>query len=149
MNGWTDFDEGAVRARDAALRGVDADPENGAVLAAAGWALAIICGSHDQGSELVARALRIHPNSAYRTCCGWVFIYSGDEALALEQFEAARRISPLDPRAYLTLTATGVAHFFDRRFEEAVTMDAAIPSAKDDACCSPLSSRCPRPFRSD
>ena len=29
-------------------------------------------------------------------------------------------MSPLDPRAYLTLTATGVAHFFDRRFEEAV-----------------------------
>jgi adenylate cyclase len=121
VNGWTDFDEGAVRARDAALRGVDADPENGAVLAAAGWALAIICGSLDQASELVARALRIHPNSAYvRTCCGWVFIYTGEEELALEQFEAARRMSPLDPRAYLTLTATGVAHFFDRRFEEAV-----------------------------
>ena len=93
MNGWTDFDEGAVRARDAALRGVEADPENGAVLAAAGWALAIICGSLDQASELVARALRIHPNSAYvRTCCGWVFIYTGEEALALEQFEAARRM---------------------------------------------------------
>ena len=119
VNGWTDFDEGAAQARDAALRGVGADPQNGAVLAVAGWALAILCGSLVQASELAARALRLHPNSAYvRTCCGWVFIYTGEEELALEQFEAARRMSPLDPRAYLTLTATGVAHFFERRFEE-------------------------------
>ena len=121
VNGWTDFEHGAAQARDAALRGVGADPENGAVLAVAGWALAILCGSLGQASELSARALRFHPNSAYvRTCCGWVFIYTGEEELALEQFEAARRISPLDPRAYITLTATGVAHFFERQFEEAL-----------------------------
>jgi adenylate cyclase len=47
-------------------------------------------------------------------------VFSGEEQMALEQFEASRRMNPVDPRAYLTFSAMAAAHFFARRFEETV-----------------------------
>jgi adenylate cyclase len=71
--------------------------------------------------ELAERALRLNPNSGdVRTACGWSFIYSGEPERAVEHFEAARRFSPLDPRAFVNQTATAAAHFFQRQFEETV-----------------------------
>jgi adenylate cyclase len=76
-------------------------------------------GLHDQGKELADRALRLQPNSAVvRTGCGWSRIFGGEPERALEHFEVARRLSPLDPRAFMTQTAMASANFFQRRFED-------------------------------
>jgi adenylate cyclase len=49
-----------------------------------------------------------------------VFVYNNESDLALEHLHAARRISPLDPRGYITLNAIAAAHFYERRFDETV-----------------------------
>jgi adenylate cyclase len=120
--GWiVDAEQGAEAACKAAMRGVSADPENGTVLAVAAWSLAMLGGRHDQAHDLALRALRLHPNSAYvRTCCGWALIFSGNPEHALDHFDVARRLSPVDPRGYLTLTAIGAAHFFQKQFDQTV-----------------------------
>jgi adenylate cyclase len=88
-------------------------------------------GLHLQGREFAERALRLHPNSAdVRTACGWSFIFNGEPELALEHFEVARRLSPLDPRAFLTHAATASASFFLKRFEETVDWSTRVLQQK-------------------
>jgi adenylate cyclase len=73
----------------------------------------------------------LHPNSAdVRTACGWSFIFEGEPERALEHFEVARRLSPLDPRAFITQTATASGNFFLRRFEEAVDWSTRVLQQK-------------------
>jgi adenylate cyclase len=117
----SDWRTGGAQARDIALQAVRADPENGTALSIAAWAMGILTGPIEQAAELAHHALRFHPNSALvRTNCGWVFVYNGESELALEHLHVARRISPLDPRGYVTMNGIAAAHFFGRRFDEAV-----------------------------
>jgi adenylate cyclase len=109
----------AKEACQAALRGVEVDPENGPVLAVAAWTVGMLGGRHDQSVELAQRALRLHPNSAFvRTWSAWAFIFTGDQDEALIHFEAARRMNPIDPRGYSFLVGFAAAHFFKKNFEE-------------------------------
>ncbi|MGE0851274.1 MAG: tetratricopeptide repeat protein [Hyphomicrobiaceae bacterium] len=118
MAGWG---EGGAEARDIALQAVRADPENGTALSIAAWAIGSFTGPLEQGVDLARQALRAHPNSAVvRTNCSWVFVCNNERDLALEHLHAARRISPLDPRGYITLNAIAAAHFCERRFDETV-----------------------------
>jgi adenylate cyclase len=126
INGWiADAPRGMREARALALRAIDLDPENGTAHATAAWAQGVFGGSLDNAVELAHRALRLHPNSAYvRVCCGLAFVFAGDQELALRQFEAARRMSPFDPREYNTLTATAMSYFFLKEFEESLQWTA-------------------------
>ena len=106
-----------TEACELALRAVAVGFENGSILATAAWTLSMLGGFHDQGTELADRALRLQPNSAVvRTGCGWSLIFGGEPERAQEHFEVARRLSPLDPRAFMTQTAMASANFFQRRF---------------------------------
>ena len=105
---------------EAARRAISADPENASALAAAGWGLALFGGHFDEAVELAERAVRLHPNSAYvRAQAGFVYVFSGESEPAVAHFNAARRLNPLDPRAFMHFVGLGQAHFFARRFEEA------------------------------
>ena len=132
--GWIDLQTGASEACEAAMRGVEADPNNGSVLGVAAWTLAMFAGHHDQAAEFSRRALRLHPNSAYvRTCCGWTHIFCGDQSEALANLHLARRMSPIDPRGYIVLTAMGASCFFARQFEETVRWTARALEQKRNA----------------
>jgi adenylate cyclase len=119
--GWiADWSSGFREASHAAERAIATDPDNGTALSIAASTLAI-AGRLTEAAELARRALQLHPNScAVRTNCAWALIYNGEYDSALEHLDAARRLSPLDPRAYYTNAATVTAHLFAGRAEEAV-----------------------------
>lgn len=74
--------------------------EDPTALAAAGAALSI-CGDQDRASTLVERALALDPNNAWAwTRFGWIAIYKGDAAGAIERFQRAVMLSPMDPMAF-------------------------------------------------
>src|SRR5215204_5415779 len=121
----------AAEACEIALKAAALGSDNGSILASAAWTVSMLGGLHRQGKEFAERALRLHPNSAdVRTACGWSFIFEGEPERALEHFEVARRLSPLDPRAFITQTATASANFFLRRLEETVDWSTRVLQQK-------------------
>jgi tetratricopeptide (TPR) repeat protein len=52
---------------------------------------------------------------------GWLRAYLGKHADAIEHFERAIRLSPLDPLAYLIYGGISFAHLFAGRYDEAVS----------------------------
>jgi adenylate cyclase len=128
VNGWAvDRQASTAEACDLAGRAISADPENAAALAIAAWAYSTLGVRFEQSLDLANRALELHPNSVHvRSFCGWVFHYLGDSLRAIEQFEAARRLSPVDPKSYFPTLGLAVAHFFARHFEETVALTGRI-----------------------
>jgi len=125
LNGW--IPTAAVAAarleiEQLARQAIAADPLNGRALAAAGFAIAGVRFHHEEGVELVKRALELLPRSAYvQNAAGQVFVYSGKLKEAIECLANASRISPLDP--HVTVMHNGVtvglghAFMFKRDFE--------------------------------
>jgi adenylate cyclase len=128
LNGWiADKEANTNEACNLAARAVGADPENAAVLAVAAWAYSTLGVHFEQSLELANRALALHPNSVHvRSFCGWVFNYFGENQLAIEQFEEARRLSPVDPKSYFPMLGLAAAHFFAGHFEETVSLTGRI-----------------------
>ena len=122
LNGWLeDHKAGGREACELARRAMQAEPENGVTLATAAYCLAILCGDHEEVLEIADRALRLHPNSVHvRTHLGYAYYFCGECEKAIAHVEVARRLSPLDPRAYVMHTALAGAHFFNRNFEQTV-----------------------------
>jgi len=128
LNGWRDDIEKAyAESCSLAERAVLADPEHPAALATAAWASAMFGEKFERASDLAERALALHPDTpAIRSYCGWVFVYTGQCQRAIEQFEAARRLSPLDPRSYFFLLGLAGARFFLKDFEATITLARRI-----------------------
>jgi adenylate cyclase len=128
VNGWVaDKQASTAEACDLAGRAVAADPENAAALSVAAWAYSTLGVRFDQSLDLANRALELHPNSVHvRSFCGWVFHYFGDSPRAIEQFEEARRLSPVDPKSYFPMLGLAAAHFFAGHFDEAVNLTGRI-----------------------
>ena len=69
----------------------------------------------------------MHPNSVHvRSFCGWVFHYLGDSLRAIEQFEEARRLNPVDPKSYFPMLGLAAAHFFAGHFDDTVSLTGRI-----------------------
>lgn len=108
-------------------RAISADPENASVLAVAAWAYSTLGLRYEQSLDLAKRALALHPNSVHvRSFCGWVFHYTGDSLRAIEQFDEALRLSPVDPKSYFPMLGLALAHFSAGHFEETVFLTARI-----------------------
>ena len=55
-------------------------------------------GQHHQGLEFAERAIRLNPNSFFvHARCGMAFVYICEQERALASFDAALRLSPIDP----------------------------------------------------
>jgi adenylate cyclase len=122
-NGWLadpdrEIADGVRLARRAAAVGKD-DPT---ALWSSGRCLSHLAGEVETGAAYIERALLLNPNSAAAwNASGWVRVFLGDPADAIERFERAMRSSPLDPLAYSTYTGTGYAHLFAGRYDEAAS----------------------------
>ena len=128
VNGWVaDKAASTAEACDLAGQAVAIDPENAAVLAIAAWAYSTLGVRFEKSLELANHALALHPNSVHvRSFCGWVFNYFGDSLRAIEQFEEARRLSPIDPKSYFPMLGLAAAHFFAGHFEQTVQLTGRI-----------------------
>ena len=125
LNGWiptTTVAAARLEIEQLARQAIAADPLNGRALAAAGFAIAGVRFHHEEGMELVERALELLPRSAYvQNVAGQVFVYSGRLDEAIECLENAHRIGPLDP--HVTVMHNGVtvglghAFMFKQDFE--------------------------------
>jgi TolB-like protein len=87
----------ARRAVDATTGLIDDDPT---ALTAAGAAMGL-CGDQEGASASLERALVLDPNNAWAWArWGWTGIYRAQPQQALERFEKAMKLSPLDPFAF-------------------------------------------------
>jgi tetratricopeptide (TPR) repeat protein len=74
-----------------------------------------------RAKEIASLSLAINPNSAMAlTTLAFIENGSANPAKGLELLLRAERLSPRDPRAWLTATGVAVAHYFEDRFDEAV-----------------------------
>ena len=124
LNGWHEsFSLGAEEACQVADRALAVGPDNSTCVASAAFAYAILARRFDEAWGLADRALVLYSNSVFvRNRAGAVYANCGDPDRAIIQYEAARRMNPLDRRKAATFTLTGLAyaHFFARRFETCV-----------------------------
>ena len=82
--------------------------DDGVALAHAGWAVAYILRDLSSGKKLIDRALEFNANIANAwNCLGWVSVWQGDPAAAVEQFSRSNR---LDPNPFFNTALSGLAH---------------------------------------
>jgi adenylate cyclase len=122
-NGWTDDPEAtrqeAISFARRAVRNAGADA---ATLARAAWALAYLGEDIDAATALIDRSLHMNPGYALGwRWSGWLRLWAGFPDLAIDHFERSLRLNPREPGGG-TLLATGIAHFFARRLEQARAM---------------------------
>jgi TolB-like protein len=117
--GWSkpgDVEEGVRCARRVAESGGN-EPT---ALAAAAHALAYLARDYEAALAAAQRAWQLAPNSApVLLSIGWMRAYTGDPDAALELIGRAKRLSPVDPVAFIFGAATSYAHFVAGRYEQA------------------------------
>jgi adenylate cyclase len=108
----------AVRLFRLALRIDDSDPET---LAWAAWISAYMVGDSESEIEMAERAVALNPNSFYAwNSRGWVYRVAGLPEEAIQSFQRAIRVSPIDPQLYRPFTGMGYALIELGRFDEAI-----------------------------
>jgi TolB-like protein len=121
--GWiVDAAQERIEARQLAERAIQLGKDDALVLALSGQAYSYVLEEPENGVAFLARAVALDPNSAVaRNWNGWAQIYLGNIDAAIEQFSAAMRLSPLDPRLFLPQTGMAYAHFFAGRYEDSLS----------------------------
>ena len=86
-----------------------------------GWALVQVPGYVEEGAAMIDRALTLNPNmtSAWMLK-GWARLYLGEPDNAIDSFDRAIRLNPLDPLVARMQTGTAAAHFLAGRYEQAL-----------------------------
>jgi adenylate cyclase len=112
----TNRQRGVARARLA----VEAAGDDPGVLALAAFPLSFLGEDIATQIELVDRALALNPSFARAWFLRGVFsVWAGEPDLAIEQVETSLRLNPRDRRGNYNWPL-GIAHFFARRFDEAL-----------------------------
>jgi TolB-like protein len=120
-NGWmVDGPHDVAEGVRLAWRAVELGRDDAVALTRAGHALAHLDGDLDAGIALLDRAVMLNPNLA----AGWFLggflrVWYGETDSAIEHFERAMRLSPLDPEIYRMQAGMAVAHLFAGRFDAA------------------------------
>jgi tetratricopeptide (TPR) repeat protein len=122
-HGWVVNREGEIAdAIRLARRAVALGKDDPTALWSGGLTLAYLAKDAEAGAAYIDRALALNPNlAAGWNASGWVRMYLGESASAIEHFERAMRLSPLDPLAYLAFTGMGFALAFAGRYDEAIS----------------------------
>jgi TolB-like protein/Flp pilus assembly protein TadD len=105
-----------------ARRAVAVGKDDPTALWSGGLSLAYLGNEVEAGAAYIDRALVLNPNlAASWNASGWVRMYLGESASAIEHFERAMRLSPLDPLTYFGSTGMAFAHAFAGRYDEAIS----------------------------
>lgn len=99
--------------------------EDADALCHAGYAIAHLGGDLEAGGDAIERALALNPNlSVGWALGGWIEVWRGESAVAIERFQRAMRLSPLDPMLYVMESGTAAAHFVAGRYEASLSWAA-------------------------
>jgi TolB-like protein/class 3 adenylate cyclase len=105
-----------------ARRASELGKDDAIALAMAGFALVIVVGELEDGGDLIDRALALNPNFAWAWMfSGWAKVLIGEPEAAIQRLARAMRLSPQDPQIFGMESATGFAHFFAGRDNEALS----------------------------
>jgi TolB-like protein/tetratricopeptide (TPR) repeat protein len=98
------------------------DGNDDTALSMLGWATASFSSDYDTAREMVDRAVALNPNAAYAWGRrGWTYLLAGQPEEAIRSFERDIRLSPSDPRRFVTIdVGIGIACIGLGRFDEAV-----------------------------
>ena len=108
----------AVRFLQQALSIDDGDPDTTALVA---MTSAYMVGDGESEIEMADRAVALNPNSFRAwSCRGQVYRIAGLPEEAVQSFEHATRMSPIDPLLFRSLTGKGLAFIELGRFDEAI-----------------------------
>jgi len=108
----------AVRLFRLALSIDDSDPET---LAWASITSTFMVGDSESEIEMADRAVALNPNSHLAWHArGWVYKNAGLPEEAVQSFQRAIRMSPIDPLLHRSFTGMGYAFIELRRFDEAI-----------------------------
>jgi adenylate cyclase len=120
-SGWSSFREAQALCQEAAKRALEAGRDDPVALALGGFGLAYLGGRPEEGLAHIERALALNPNflMAWRFG-GAAHSMLGEHAKAIEYFERAMHLSPLDGDAYETYHGISLPYFFLRRYDQAV-----------------------------
>jgi adenylate cyclase len=132
--GWeSDVEAARARAISLAREALASDSADPLVLARCGYVLTLLGGMHVEGSALLDRAITENPNCAEAYIRGaWVSVWSSDFATALSRADISERLDPLSLEAMNCLNLRAAAHFFSRRFDDAIeAAERAIGRAPD------------------
>jgi adenylate cyclase len=117
-----DIGQSQARALSLAERAAAISSDDPLILAVLG-AVHTFVRNHGTARVLLERALSIDPNAAWAwTRLGWLDNYADRPDQAIEKFERALRLSPLDPANFNNHVGIGSAHEVAGRYDEAVAM---------------------------
>ncbi len=112
--------EGMAETRRLANLAVEHGGDDAFVLAIAASVVGYFERSWPAALSLIDRAIKLNPNNlTVWTSSGWIRMYYGDGAAALEDFDKAERLSPLDPSSYIVHSGRACALFQLEDFEGA------------------------------
>jgi adenylate cyclase len=122
-SGWlADPDRDTADGVRLARRATAVGREDPTALWAGGYCLAYLAGELETAASFIERALALNPNSAAAwSTSGWVLTFLGEPADAIQRFERAMRLSPLDPFAFYACVGMCATHLFAGRYDEAVS----------------------------
>jgi TolB-like protein len=121
VNGWMiDRDKEATEGLRLAQRAIELGRDDAVALTRGGHALAHFTGDLDSGIALLDRAVFLNPNLASAWFLGgFLRTWHGECESAIEHFERAMRLSPVDPERYRMQAGIAMAHLFAGRIETA------------------------------
>jgi TolB-like protein/class 3 adenylate cyclase len=119
-NGWLEDENEIALGVKWARRAIAKGQDDSTALWSGGHSLAYLAGEVENGAAQIDRATTLNPNlaAAWRVS-GWLRVYLGDAANAVEHLERAQRLSPLDPLSHFGNTGMAFAHFLAGRYGEA------------------------------
>jgi TolB-like protein len=121
VNGWMiDRDKETAEGLRLAQRAIELGRDDAVALTRGGHALAHFTGDLDSGIALLDRAAFLNPNLASAWFLGgFLRTWNGECEGAIEHFERAMQLSPVDPERYRMQAGIAMAHLFAGRTETA------------------------------
>ena len=120
---WTDdVAESQALARSLAERAAEMSGDDPVILAVLG-AVHTFLRNHGTARVLLERAVTLDPNAAWAwSRLGWLEVYADQPKKAIEKFERALRLSPIDPMNFNNFVGLGSAHEVAQEYDEAAAL---------------------------